>query len=264
MQDLYDENDSRIAIKPESGMIFHETITPTHLSVWLGVYALNTYKTSIKKTDSCCNSRYYGWQCISPGCKWIVCVQKGKKSNFQWTIREPGTKEQHFNLKHVNCSLYCNASVKVLHQAYNSNLICKETKAMHFLSSTMDTGVNFGSKKLPVNHADYNSSTKVGQDKAYRVVTSINLGKLDPFVFGFRYLPDYINRLRASNPGSIITLQGEHTEHESDEGQQRFVRLFMMLHQQAVCASNCKPVISYDGGFLKVITTAYITHNNIN
>jgi hypothetical protein len=253
---LYDVNDSSEPIEPKIGMIFHESIGVSELAVWIGVYALKMYKTSVKRKTKYCNKRYYAWECISPLCKWIIGVHRGTKTNNLWTIRK---EIEFFNLEHVNCSKNCNASVKVLHQTYSNSLVSEDSKAMVFLSSTNNTGVKFGKKKHVITHPEYNSSTKMGQDKAYRVIDRINSAKIDPFVNGFKYLPDCCNRLRSNNPGSIITLQGEHTGHDSDEGNPRFVRLFMMLHAQAVCASHCKPVISYDGGFLKVTNTSYYT-----
>jgi hypothetical protein len=62
IQSLYDENDSSLAITPEPGMTFHQDITPKHLAVWLGVYCLKAYKSSIKKTEKTSNSKYYGWE----------------------------------------------------------------------------------------------------------------------------------------------------------------------------------------------------------
>jgi len=42
----------------------------------------------------------------------------------------------------------------------------------------------------------------------------------------------------------------------ADRKTMRFKRLFIMLASQAECAYRCKPVISYDGGFLKNIAWA--------
>jgi hypothetical protein len=253
IDNLYEENDASVAIKPERGMTFNLNITPTHLAVWIGVHCLKEYKSSVKKTERTNNGKYYGWVCSSPNCSWKLHVSKGKsKNNNQWTVR---SEAEYYCMEHINCAFVCNASVKVLQQSYSTSMVSTDTKPMFFLSTATDTGVLFGKKQFTIVHPDYNHATKKGYDKAYRTVHQINQSKIDPFADSFGLLPEFANIIRDINPGSTVTLQGEDTGHAVDNGNERFVRMFVMLGAQATCAANCKPVISYDGGFLKVSTS---------
>jgi len=108
---------------------------------------------------------------------------------------------------------------------------------------------------------------------AYSVMNKLKFIASAPWEDGFLYLQWYCEKLKAENKGtsfliilicmdilsfnqyiiidSVIELETEVDETDKTNKTRRFRRLFIMLGAQAHCASRCKSVISYDGGFLK-------------
>jgi hypothetical protein len=102
-----------------------------------------------------------------------------------------------------------------------------------------------------------NRKRPAGYYKIYRSLKELRKEQVDSFDEGFSHLEQYLAALEEANPGNTITFQfTERTTPTPEDPQyttKSFVRLFVMLKGQAECAARCKPVISYDGAFTKVV-----------
>jgi hypothetical protein len=108
-----------------------------------------------------------------------------------------------------------------------------------------------------------NRKRPAGYYKIYRSLKELRKEQADSFDEGFSHIEQYLAALEEANPGSTTTLQfverSTPTQEDPQHTTKSFVRLFVMLRGQAECAARCKPVISYDGAFTKVIRRAPLT-----
>ncbi len=161
------------------------------------------------------------------------------KVTQRWKIHE-------YQPLHTNCVKGMNTRMtsKVIQQLTSHLDTGEATDYKAFIVSSEDLGCVF----------DKQSKTK-GYCMAHRIVKKLIADKKEPFVDGFSLLPSYLRKLEMANPGSVITFQPKVVVTAAGVTDSEFVRLFVMLGPQAVCASHCKPVISYDGGYFKVQRT---------
>lgn len=244
----------RILIEPQMDMIFNPDKTPGKIGFWLNLFNFQRHRRALNvfRINTC--TTFYGWNCISPDCKYKVTIRCGKKSNFCWYISSNiNKKTQEFEtyFTHTNCLTVALPTVKIMKNLDMGSMLTTGMKPKDIVDNLVDVGHVIGFKELDTSDVNYNN-TSAGYFKARRFNLAITHSKIDPFEDGFSYLPAFNAVLLEQNPGSCINLQTETVIDTNGMETQQFVRLFLMLKQQAVCASYCKPVMSLDGGFMKV------------
>ena len=83
--------------------------------------------------------------------------------------------------------------------------------------------------------------------RTYRALNKVKSAVRDPYIDGFLYLKSYLNHLIDTNPYSQVHFECT----RGSQGQLRFHRMFVMLNSMVQAALNCKPVLSFDAGFLQ-------------
>ncbi len=239
---LFNVDNPADPIDCEVKMEFEEDVDPTDLSLWVGCLITKTRGSSRGYSiPRGTNGLYYRWNCSASvdECNWHITVRKSEKTK-RWWVKE-------YVSLHTNCSIGGGGKMKlkVIQQlACNSISVNKSTTVKELMqeSESKCKGVAFNK-----------STATAGYTMGWRVRRAITSEKLPSFVDGFKLLPGYVNKLNIENPGSVISLElREVIDGENGQSEDQFLRMFVMLKQQAVCASLCKPIISYDGGFFKV------------
>jgi hypothetical protein len=235
-----------IPITPVEGMVFHETITTKELSVWLGAYLFKD-KFSLKYVSSTALSRK--WKCQSPNCSWKLSMTKSVVTS-QWKIKHHDTlKSEHL---HLNCSKIAFPTKDVVQKVlFSGKFITGDINTAtpaNIICAAKERGYTWG-RTAKKNNSSSKDSELSGYYTIRRIICDERALCVDSFDEGYSMLASYLYHLRKLNPDSIITVQ----THTVGTNQAQFLRMFVMLRSQAVCAVNCKPIISYDGGFLKVI-----------
>jgi hypothetical protein len=86
----------------------------------------------------------------------------------------------------------------------------------------------------------------VSRSNLYRAVDFKNSKATKSFVEHFCYFESFVQELMTDNENSVNSFEII----EDPDGNPRFGRCALVLHAEAILASNCKPIISLDGGYL--------------
>lgn len=236
---MYDNKDFRQPKTPFVGMQLGEMKGSLEIKLWLEIYVhlKQERKRSIyPQSDSGSN---YTYKCTSTNkCSFHVQVtQLGKKN---WRVCA-------CDLVHDDlCTSIPTISTKVAIYMNLNNKLATKVKPKVFLTDMRSEGTFVGSG------AD-TSSKAIGYDQVWMAQRALKLFETDTFEDGFAYLPGFLARLRAENPGSIIVLDTKTVEGPNGTQIKQFYRLFVMLNAQANVAIYSRHVVSYDGAFPKVI-----------
>jgi hypothetical protein len=227
---LYVDSES---IVPIVGMCFNTGIGIDALGTWLGAYLYNQSR-GLKYMSS--NSLSHTWGCKSKNCGWEIKFTKSQKT-LRWKIKR-------LNNLHVNCTLISQPTLKMVSTSLSKLILSVDMTPGQLLTAAKEFGIKWGS------FTESNNSSKVssqsGYHTAWRILNQLRLSKIDSFEDGYGFLASYLKHLKFQNPNCVVSAES------NPRSENQFVRAFIMLRGQAVCASNCKPIISYDGGFLKV------------
>ncbi len=245
---LYSDSDGLVLIPIQKGLKFHETVAARHLTLWIGVNSFNAEKKTSVKVLKNVNEDFYGWKCINDNCTFKFVVRNGKKTDWCWTVDDKNTC-----LEHASCVGDADPRRAVIRNSLQSNIILSDsTTGKEILESCKKSNIEIGGKKKPGNDPTHNSTPR-GYYKAIRMKQDVLSSRVDPFVDGFTYLPHYLDVIREQNTGLLASMEVTLSEDGTSE---QFLRLFLMTKGQATCASLCKPIISYDGAFMKVIVNS--------
>jgi hypothetical protein len=209
-----------------------EPVTPLDaLGTWLGSYL---YKQSLGLKYKSSNSLTHVWKCKSKNCCWEIKFTKSEVTQ-KWKIK-------HLKDSHIDCTLISQPSQRVVETSLKKLILSDTITPTQLLEQAVKIGFKWG---VPdVDSSSSKVSAQTGYHMAWRILNQIRLNRIDCFEDGFGFLASYLKHLKHQNPGCIISAEAD--PHNNNQ------RAFIMLRGQAVCAEHCKPIISYDGGFLKV------------
>lgn len=220
-------------IKPQVGMCFNSSIGIDVIATWLGTYV---YKQGRGLKYKSSNTLTHIWKCKSKNCSWEIKFTKSEVTH-KWKIK-------HLKDVHINCTLISKPTQKVVEKSLAKLIVSDKMTPTMLLEEASKLGYKWG---VPdVESSGSKVSEQAGYQMAWKILNQLRLNKIDCFEDGFSYLASYLKHLKFQNPGCVISAEAD--PHNDNQ----FVRAFIMLRGQAVCAANCKPIISYDGGFLKV------------
>ncbi len=212
-----------------------------------------------------CSSRCKEFICVNaPACDWVLRARR--QGNFQWKITKLTNEHSGSCVSEAspNAALVkAMVSAKVIHITNRQKAMSAKELVDHFREIDGHTvGVTLCDSRITDDLGESHPVSKnrkrpAGYYKIYRSLKELRKEQADSFDEGFSHIEQYLAALEESNPGSTITLQfverSTPTQEDPQHTTKSFVRLFVMLKGQAECAARCKPVISYDGAFTKVI-----------
>lgn len=228
---LYHEGDARRPIAPRLDMNLGRFSTMKPIRQWVKYvlfYHVSPEGTKSPKgyKDDGSNAKRLALSC-SGQCGW--CVVVSKNVGGEWIVGK--CVDRHGDMCLVTQVKLTPQDIKNV--AFDK-VIANSTADIHELD------------EVARNAGMYQTSTT----KLYRANRLLVDSAKDPFIDGFNLLKSYLPILCEQNPRSVVQLQVE----VDSVGLERFGRLFVMLGATVeVVIAACKPVLSIDGAFTKVM-----------